>query len=203
MKKQLIEFKENNYRQALKQLDEIIDNINRAIIILVANGYKEVNISLIRSLTINKNDYINEKYVDKLRGICNVFGINFDSYDVSQDDQMKRMALSSIQFLYEASKTIRTTYLHSFLLDEKFIQIKDNVASRAIDADLNLKEYHCIYTSSEKQNTVNEILATISKELEKLEIEGIDPRKFFNLYGFQKLGNKWQIKGELLKSIVR
>ena len=203
MKKQLIEFKENNYRQALKQLDEIIDNINRAIIILVANGYKEVNISLIRSLAINRNDYINEKYVDKLRSICNVFGINFDSYDISQDDQMKKMALSSIQFLYEASKTIRTNYLHSFLLDEKFIQIKDNVASRAIDADLNLKEYHSIYTSTEKQNTVNEIFATISKELEKLEIEGIDPRKFFNLYGFQKLGNKWQIKGELIKSIVR
>lgn len=201
MKKQIIEFKENNYKQAIKWLDETIDKMNNAINILIANGYTDINIDTLKCLSVNKSDFINKKYFDKLKDICGIFGVDIEKYDVSKDENIRRMASSAIQYLYEASRALNTNYITSFLLNDKYVVIEDNVVKKAINAELNLKEHYTVYTENEKQNMANEILTNICKELDELDSNGISPTRFFHLFGFHKPNKKWQIKGETLKNI--
>jgi len=176
--------------------------MNKAINILIANGYTDINIDTIRNLAVNSSDFINKKYFDKLKDICGIFGVDIEKYDVSKDENIRRMASSAIQYLNEASRALNTTYITSFLLNDKYVVIEDNVVKKAINAELNLKEHYTVYTENEKQNRITDILNNICKEFEELESIGILPTNFFNAYGLLKENKRWKIKGDnLLRTI--
>lgn len=177
--------------------------MNNAINILIANGYTDINIDTLKCLSVNNSDFINKKYFDKLKDICGIFGVDIEKYDVSKDENIRRMALSSIQYFYEASRALRTTYLTSFLLNDKYLVIEDNVAKKAKNAEINLQEHYTVYTENEKQNRITDILNNICKEFEELESIGILPTNFFNAYGLLKENKRWKIKGDNLVRTIK
>lgn len=150
----------------------------------------EINIELISNLAINRKEYINKIYNEKLNNICNMFGVNISYYDFTKDEVIKRMANCSVQYLWEAAKIMGFTYLNFYLLSDKYIKIVDNEAVKADNAEEILRDHFTVYTQTDKQNKANEILVNICNEFYELEKLGVSPNKFFNAYGLYKVNDK-------------
>jgi len=202
MKKQIIEFKEIKYNEAIVMINKLINRINEAIEILIANGETIINMSTIYELGINSKLYIDAKYKNKINEILKMFGIKKeDNYDIQKDEATRDKANSATKHLWNVSKILCFNYLNSFLVDERYIIIKDNVAIKAENSDNNLKERFTIYTNTEEQNKANVILLNICKEFKELDSINISPAKFFNIYGLYKIGNGYIIDGSILSNI--
>jgi hypothetical protein len=201
MKKQIIEFKENEYEQSIVQLDKAINEINEAITVLIANGKTTIDMDFIWDLSTDTRNYINSVYYGKLCEILKIYGVDILKYDISKDETTRNLASSAIQYLWEAAKKMKFSYLTSYLLNDKFIIIKDNVAVRAPKAVDNLKEHFTIYTLNEQQNKVNEILCNIANEFKELDKIGVTPHLFLNAHAFYKTDKGWKIKASYFRDI--
>ena len=201
MKKQIIEFKENEYKQAIVQLNSAINEINEAITILIANGKTIIDMDFIWDLATDTKNYIDGVYYGKLCEILKIYGVDILKYDISKDETTRNLASSAIQYLWEASKKIRMSYLTNYLLNDKFIIIKDNVAVKAPNAEDNLKEYFTIYTLNDAQYKTMEIVSNICNEFKELEKIGVSPYTFFNIHGLYKVGEEWKIQSNYFQSI--
>ena len=201
MKKQIIEFKENEYEQSIVQLDKAINEINEAITVLIANGKTTIDMDFIWDLSTDTKAYINTVFYGKLCEILKIYGVDILKYDISKDETTRNLASSAIQYLWEAAKKIRMSYLTNYLLNDKFIIIKDNVAVKAPNAEDNLKEYFTIYTLNDAQYKTMEIVSNICNEFKELEKIGVSPYTFFNIHGLYKVGEEWKIQSNYFQSI--
>jgi hypothetical protein len=201
MKKQIIDFKENEYKQSIVQLDKAIREINEAITILIANGKTTIDMDFIWNLATDTRTFINSVYYGKLCEILNIYGVDIQKYDLSRDETTRNLASSAIQYLWEAAKKIKMCHLTNYLLNEKFIIIKDNVAEKAPNAEDNLKEQFTIYTLNDRQYKTTDILNNIIKELRELEKINVDPNAFFIVHGLYKVDNEWKIQAKSFQNI--
>jgi len=201
MKKQIIEFKKNECEQSIILLDKAINEINEAITILIANGKTIIDMDLIYSLAADTKEYINSVFYGKVTEILKIYGIDIQKYDLSKDETTRNLASSAIQYLWEASKKMKFSYLTNYLLNDKFIIIKDNVAVKAPNAEDNLKEYFTIYTLNDTQYKTMEIVSNICNEFKELEKIGVSPYTFFNIHGLYKVGEEWKIQSNYFQSI--
>ena len=201
MKKQIIEFKEKEYKQSIEQLDKAINEINEAITVLIANGKTTIDMDFIIDLSTDTRAFINTVFYGKLTEILKIYGVDIHKYDLSRDETTRNLASSAIQYLWEAAKKIRMSYLTNYLLNDKFIIIKDNVAVKAPNAEDNLKEYFTIYTLNDAQYKTMEIVSNICNEFKELEEMGVSPYTFFNIHGLYKVGEEWKIQSNYFQSI--
>ena len=201
MKKQIIEFKETDYKQSIVQLDKAIREINEAITVLIANGKTTIDMDFIIDLSTDTRAFINTVFYGKLTEILKIYGVDIHKYDLSRDETTRNLASSAIQYLWEAAKKIRMSYLTNYLLNDKFIIIKDNVAVKAPNAEDNLKEYFTIYTLNDAQYKTMEIVSNICNEFKELEKIGVSPYTFFNIHGLYKVDNEWKIQASSFQNI--
>jgi len=201
MKKQIIEFKETDYKQSIVQLDKAIREINEAITVLIANGKTTIDMDFIIDLSTDTRAFINTVFYGKLTEILKIYGVDIQKYDLSRDETTRNLASSAIQYLWEAAKKMHISYLTKYLLNEKFIIIKDNVAEKAPNAEDNLKENFTIYTLNDRQYKTTDIVNNIIKELRELEKINVDPNTFFTVHGLYKVDNEWKIQAKSFQNI--
>ena len=201
MKKQIIEFKETDYKQSIVQLDKAIREINEAITVLIANGKTTIDMDFIIDLSTDTRAFINTVFYGKLTEILKIYGVDIQKYDLSRDETTRNLASSAIQYLWEASKKMKINHINKYLLNEKFIIIKDNVAEKAPNAEDNLKENFTIYTLNDRQYKTTDIVNNIIKELRELEKINVDPNTFFTVHGLYKVDNEWKIQAKSFQNI--
>jgi len=201
MKKQIIEFKEKEYKQSIENLDKAIREINEAITVLIANGKTTIDMDFIIDLSTDTRAFINTVFYGKLTEILKIYGVDIQKYDLSRDETTRNLASSAIQYLWEAAKKMHISYLTKYLLNEKFIIIKDNVAEKAPNAEDNLKENFTIYTLNDRQYKTTDIVNNIIKELRELEKINVDPNTFFTVHGLYKVDNEWKIQAKAFQNI--
>lgn len=201
MKKQIIEFKETDYKQSIVQLDKAIREINEAITVLIANGKTTIDMDFIIDLSTDTRAFINTVFYGKLTEILKIYGVDIHKYDLSRDETTRNLASSAIQYLWEASKKMKINHINKYLLNEKFIIIKDNVAEKAPNAEDNLKENFTIYTLNDRQYKTTDIVNNIIKELRELEKINVDPNTFFTVHGLYKVDNDWKIQAKAFQNI--
>lgn len=201
MKKQIIEFKETEYKQSIEQLDKAIREINEAITVLIANGKTIIDMDFIIDLSTDTRAFINTVFYGKLTEILKIYGVDIQKYDLSRDETTRNLASSAIQYLWEASKKMKINHMNKYLLNDKFIIIKDNVAEKAPNAEDNLKENFTIYTLNDRQYKTTDILNNIIKELRELEKINVDPNTFFIMHGFYKVDNEWKLQAKAFQNI--
>ena len=201
MKKQIIEFKETDYKQSIVQLDKAIREINEAITVLIANGKTTIDMDFIIDLSTDTRAFINTVFYGKLTEILKIYGVDIHKYDLSRDETTRNLASSAIQYLWEASKKMKINHINKYLLNEKFIIIKDNVAEKAPNAEDNLKENFTIYTLNDRQYKTTDIVNNIIKELRELEKINVDPNTFFTVHGLYKVDNEWKIQAKSFQNI--
>jgi len=201
MKKQIIEFKEKEYKQSIENLDKAIREINEAITVLIANGKTTIDMDFIIDLSTDTRAFINTVFYGKLTEILKIYGVDIQKYDLSRDETTRNLASSAIQYLWEAAKKMHISYLTKYLLNEKFIIIKDNVAEKAPNAEDNLKENFTIYTLNDRQYKTTDIVNNIIKELRELEKINVDPNTFFTVHGLYKVDNEWKIQAKSFQNI--
>ena len=201
MKKQIIEFKEKEYKQSIENLDKAIREINEAITVLIANGKTTIDMDFIIDLSTDTRAFINTVFYGKLTEILKIYGVDIQKYDLSRDETTRNLASSAIQYLWEASKKMKINHINKYLLNEKFIIIKDNVAEKAPNAEDNLKENFTIYTLNDRQYKTTDIVNNIIKELRELEKINVDPNTFFTVHGLYKVDNEWKIQAKSFQNI--
>jgi len=201
MKKQIIEFKEKEYKQSIENLDKAIREINEAITVLIANGKTTIDMDFIIDLSTDTRAFINTVFYGKLTEILKIYGVDIHKYDLSRDETTRNLASSAIQYLWEASKKMKINHINKYLLNEKFIIIKDNVAEKAPNAEDNLKENFTIYTLNDRQYKTTDIVNNIIKELRELEKINVDPNTFFTVHGLYKVDNEWKIQAKSFQNI--
>ena len=199
MTKQVIHFNSNSYNEAIKALDEIVDIINKHSQELTTNGYL-LTIEDIKLIADRDNKFNKKVYSSQLKDICNTFGVDYNkvcTFEYSITNSMfSEMANGKCKYLYSLNNDLyRCFILHTYLADSKYIDIIDNVASKAIQADELIKELYTSYTKNDKQNKVLDLtkqLQDLYKQFNKLGINNynidhlinkssgdIDPNTFY------------------------
>lgn len=177
MTKQVIHFNSNSYNEAIKALDEIVDIINKHSQELTTNGYL-LTIEDIKLIADRDNKFNKKVYSSQLKDICNTFGVDYNkvcTFEYSITNSMfSEMANGKCKYLYSLNNDLyRCFILHTYLADSKYIDIIDNVASKAIQADELIKELYTSYTKNDKQNKALDLtkqLQDLYKQFNKLGI---------------------------------
>ena len=201
MKKQIIEFKEKEYNESIKDLNYILDIINDTIPILVSNGI-EPTFEIIKELFTNKKEFINNKFKEELNKIANNIGLSIE-YIIANSLPQKYSVHGRVNRLYQSNKIqyIRDIknicYLYHWCFDNKYFDIVDGKAVLRNDYLDKIREIHTIYTETSEQNEVLPIIQEIAKQYNKLGY-----RKGINIPYYLYYDNgEYKINGNSFKKV--
>lgn len=127
MKKQIIEFKEKEYNESIKDLYYILDIINDTIPILVSNGI-EPTFEIIKELFTNKKEFVNNKFKEELNKIANNIGLSIEyiiDNRFSSTEWVIIGASNKIQYIRDIKNIC---YLYHWCFDNKYFDIVDGKA---------------------------------------------------------------------------
>ena len=74
MKKQIIEFNEREYNEKIKEINKVIEVVNKNIPILVTNGITPT-IETLKEVTTNHNEFRKNKYIEELTKLSDSLGL--------------------------------------------------------------------------------------------------------------------------------
>lgn len=187
MKKQVIHFDNTGYTEAIKALDEAIETINKHSQELTTNGYL-LTIEDIKLISERDNKFRNKVYRSQLKDICNTFGVEYSKVCTTEytwtNSMFSEMTNGKCKYLYSLNDDLYKCFiLHTYLADNKYIDIINNVASKTIQADELIKEQYTSYTKNDKQNKVLDItkqLQNLYKQFNKLGINNYNVDHLIN-----------------------
>ena len=196
MKKQIIEFKEKEYNESIKDLNYILDIINDTIPILVSNGI-EPTFEIIKELFTNKKEFINNKFKEELNKIANNIGLSIEyiiDNRFSSTEWVIIGASNKIQYIRDIKNIC---YLYHWCFDNKYFDIVDGKAVFRNDYLDKIREIHIIYTETSEQNEALPIIQEIAKQYNKLGY-----RKGINIPYYLYYDNgEYKINGNSFKQV--
>lgn len=196
MKKQIIEFKEKEYNESIKDLNYILDIINDTIPILVSNGI-EPTFEIIKELFTNKKEFINNKFKEELNKIANNIGLSIEyiiDNRFSSTEWVIIGASNKIQYIRDIKNIC---YLYHWCFDNKYFDIVDGKAVLRNDYLDKIREIHTIYTETSEQNEALPIIQEIAKQYNKLGY-----RKGINIPYYLYYDNgEYKINGNSFKQV--
>ena len=196
MKKQIIEFKEKEYNESIKDLNYILDIINDTIPILVSNGI-EPTFEIIKELFTNKKEFINNKFKEELNKIANNIGLSIEyiiDNRFSSTEWVIIGASNKIQYIRDIKNIC---YLYHWYFDNKYFDIVDGKAVLRNDYLDKIREIHTIYTETSEQNEALPIIQEIAKQYNKLGY-----RKGINIPYYLYYDNgEYKINGNSFKQV--
>lgn len=196
MKKQIIEFKEKEYNESIKDLNYILDIINDTIPILVSNGI-EPTFEIIKELFTNKKEFVNNKFKEELNKIANNMGISIEyviDNRFSSTEWVIIGASNKIQYIRDIKNIC---YLYHWCFDNRYFDIVDGKAVLKNDYLDKIREIHTIYTETSEQNEVLPIIQEIVKQYNKLGY-----RKGINIPYYLYYDNReYKINGNSFKQV--
>lgn len=74
MKKQIIEFNEREYNEKIKEINKVIEVVNKNIPILVTNGITPT-IETLKKVTTNHKEFRKNKYIEELTKLSDSLGL--------------------------------------------------------------------------------------------------------------------------------
>ena len=196
MKKQIIEFKEKEYNESIKDLYYILDIINDTIPILVSNGI-EPTFEIIKELFTNKKEFVDNKFKEELNKISNNIGLSIEyiiDNRFSSTEWVIIGASNKIQYIRDIKNIC---YLYHWCFDNKYFDIVDGKAVLRNDYLDKIREIHTIYTETSEQNEVLPIIQEIAKQYNKLGY-----RKGINIPYYLYYDNgEYKINGNSFKQV--
>lgn len=181
--KEIINFNELGYKNAINTLHKTIE---------VINSYSEFTNKLDIQLTIdelkliqsNKQEYTNKYYLKVLNEICNNFGLDFDKVKLKEytwnNPMFATMANNKAQPVYDMANAINNvSYQCSIIFD--FIEIKDNIASPKLNYEEELKEVYTDYTDNDRQNKILSITKKYKECIEEYEKLNVNRNSIYNI----------------------
>ena len=196
MKKQIIEFKEKEYNESIKDLNYILDIINDTIPILVSNGI-EPTFEIIKELFTNKKEFVDNKFKEELNKISNNIGLSIEyiiDNRFSSTEWVIIGASNKIQYIRDIKNIC---YLYHWCFDNKYFDIVDGKAVLRNDYLDKIREIHTIYTETSEQNEVLPIIQEIAKQYNKLGY-----RKGINIPYYLYYDNgEYKINGNSFKQV--
>jgi hypothetical protein len=107
------------------------------------------------------------------------------------------MSNKRIRYLFQAKELMKLSIrYYEFVINEKYIEIIDNVAYKKADAENLLKVEYTYYTKNSKQNEILLSVHNIAKELEKLQKMGINKDRIMDNKLYYLSENKVKINSK-------
>ncbi|HBX20050.1 MAG TPA: hypothetical protein DEF88_06365 [Porphyromonadaceae bacterium] len=198
MSKYIIEFKEEEYKRAIRELDEYVTVINNTIIPAFKERSINVNIDVIREFFDDTKGFIDKQYKNKLELLCNNIEVKIQDLDYSKDESIHRLANISVKCFWDLKRGIKdelfSYYRCLYLLDDNYITVENEVAKKAANYDVDLKEKCTVYAENDKQKEAAEIVKTIILNINKLQEIGFLNNSFPQLRGIDFNRNQCKIE---------
>lgn len=196
MKKQIIEFNEREYNEKIKEINKVIEVVNKNIPILVTNGITPT-IETLKEVTTNHNEFRKNKYIEELTKLSDSLGLPLEyiiDNSLSSTEWIYMQAKGKISYLHNIETL---TYLYNWCFDNKYFDIVEGKAVLKSDYLDKVREVCTIYTDTTNQNETLLVVQEIAKQFSKLaNINGIDISYYLYLYN-----GEYKINGSLFKQI--
>ena len=174
MKKQIIEFNEREYNEKIKEINKVIEVVNKNIPILVTNGITPT-IETLKEVTTNHNEFRKNKYIEELTKLSDSLGLPLEyiiDNSLSSTEWIYMQAKGKISYLHNIETL---TYLYNWCFDNKYFDIVEGKAVLKSDYLDKVREVCTIYTDTTNQNETLLVVQEIAKQFSKLaNINGID-----------------------------
>lgn len=176
-----IKFNQLGYEQAKRDLNNIVDVINKYSEHLTDSGIY-INKDDIEVISKDINKYRNYIFHYKLKEIADSFGIEYNMIKTieysMQNPLFRDMALKKCEVVFKFIKELGYyIYGKAYLID--YIDILDNIATISINAEL--KEYFTEYTINDKEDSILEKLNKLQIIYKELKEMGVSKRESDNL----------------------
>lgn len=196
MKKQIIEFNEREYNEKIKEINKVIEVVNKNIPILVTNGITPT-IETLKEVTTNHNEFRKNKYIEELTKLSDSLGLPLEyiiDNSLSSTEWIYMQAKGKISYLHNIETL---TYLYNWCFDNKYFDIVEGKAVLKSDYLDKVREVCTIYTDTTNQNETLLVVQEIAKQFSKLaNINGKDIPYYLYLYN-----GEYKINGSLFKQI--
>lgn len=203
MSVQIIEFREKEYYEAVKTLNNAVIAINNVIPFMIEHKHPDISVSFFYHFTKDLTTTINDYFKFHLVEVCDFFGKPVESYNWITDDLIKGMTNKRVRYLYEAREKMNfSTRDFQNVINEKYIEIIDNVAYKKPDAEKLLKDQFTFYTENSLQEKAVKSIQVIAKELEKLNKMGISNNLLLSNYLFYLSGEEIKISSTYFKQYL-
>ena len=182
MKKQIIEFNEREYNEKIKEINKVIEVVNKNIPILVINGITPT-IETLKEVTTNHKEFRKNKYIEELTKLSDSLGLPLEyiiDNSLSSTECIYMQAKGKISYLHNIETL---TYLYNWCFDNKYFDIVEGKAVLKSDYLDKVREVCTIYTDTTNQNETLLVVQEIAKQFSKLaNINGIDIPYYLYLY---------------------
>lgn len=196
MKKQIIEFNEREYNEKIKEINKVIEVVNKNIPILVTNGITPT-IETLKKVTTNHKEFRKNKYIEELTKLSDSLGLPLEyiiDNSLSSTEWIYMQAKGKISYLHNIETL---TYLYNWCFDNKYFDIVEGKAVLKSDYLDKVREVCTIYTDTTNQNETLLVVQEIAKQFSKLaNINRIDIPYYLYLYN-----GEYKINGSLFKQI--
>ena len=78
---QIIEFKENSYKESTNKLNELVSAINSVIPFLIENDHKDISIEFFKGFINDFRKTLNEYHKKHIYDVCDYFGKPMKDYN--------------------------------------------------------------------------------------------------------------------------
>lgn len=192
MEKKLIQFDEASYNRDIISINRIADKVNENMNLLIDDN--DVTIDFIKKLLCSR-DFINKvKYREQLEKFRRNFNLQNVKLDYTNHYFIFDMAKSSIQYLFEIrNKVGSVSYENEYFFNEGLLYLENGKLCISPDYKDKIRERHCYYTKTEKQNQVLEKVKIIETAIN--EIKDLTGGKIFSV---DKLFNPHYYRNEFI-----
>ena len=192
MEKKLIQFDEVSYNRDIRAINRVADKVNENMNQLIDDN--DVTIDFIKKLLCN-SDFINKvKYREQLEKFRRNFNLQNVKLDYTNHYFIFDMAKSSIQYLFEIrNKVGSVSYENEYFFNEGLLYLENGKLCISPDYKDKIRERHCYYTKTEKQNQVLEKVKIIETAIN--EIKDLTGGKIFSV---DKLFNPHYYRNEFI-----
>ena len=178
MEKKLIQFDEASYNRDIISINRIADKVNENMNLLIDDN--DVTIDFIKKLLCSQDFIKTVKYREQLEKFRRNFNLQNVKLDYTNHYFIFDMAKSSIQYLFEIrNKVGSVSYENEYFFKEGLLYLENGKLCISSDYKDKIRERHCYYTKTEKQNQVLEKVKIIETAIN--EIKDLTGGKIFSV----------------------
>lgn len=176
-----VETQVNKVIELVKVINSHTDKLNKCGVVLTIED--------IKAMSINKDEYSRQIYLDELQKVCEMFAQDFEEvskweYTLKHGENMfRQMAIAKCKPLLALTKDVNILSTFGDSLYLKYIEIENNIASPKLNFEEDIKEYYSHYAKNDKQNKLTKALKTIQNaisEATKLGYSSFEIMHFIN-----------------------
>ena len=168
MEKKLIQFDEVSYNRDIRAINRVADKVNENMNQLIDDN--DVTIDFIKNLLCNSDFIKTVKYREQLEKFRRNFNLQNVPLDYSKHEFIFTMANSSIQYLFALKNKVgAVSYENEYFFNEGLLYLENGKLCISPDYKDKIRERHCYYTKTEKQNQVLEKVKIIETALNEIK----------------------------------